>query len=236
MNERVADGESCLILYDSTLHAVPNCRWLLPAWWASQQAVSADLGGRGQAMLVQTACGPAVVRRFLRGGWMGPLLGDRYWRRTPERSRGFREFRLLYRLRQLALPVPRPLAASFEPAGLFYRAGLLTEFIPDAQSLAAVAEHLSGSDWRALAQMLKRFFAVGLLHPDLNAHNLLLDRSGQWHLLDFDRARLRGRPADAKPMLARLERSLCKHAGTAWRKGFEAELRGTLTGAVRKSL
>lgn len=213
------------ILYDSTLTAVPELAWLQPGHWAAQQALGQKLGGRGQAFLVRAPCGPAVLRRFVRGGWAAPLLGDRYPGWSPARSRGFREFRLLSELRRLELPVPRPLAASFEPAGLFYRAGLLTEFIPRAQTLAELAAALPRSDWLALAETLRRFFQAGLHHPDLNAHNLLRDQSGQWHLLDFDRATLGPKPAQAAPMLARLERSLNKLGSVAWQNGFEAELR-----------
>lgn len=226
--EQRADCRRGFILYDSTLSAVPELAWLSPPHWAAQQALGPNLGGRGQAFLVHSACGPAVLRRFLRGGWMARLLGDRYFGRSADSSRGFLEFRLLLELRRLELPVPRPLAASFEPAGLFYRAGLLTEFIPDTQSLAELAPALPRSGWRALAETLRRFFRAGLHHPDLNARNLLCDRSGHWYLLDFDRASLTTAPSRAAPMLARLERSLNKLETAAWRDGFEAELRAKL--------
>ncbi|MGY6553945.1 MAG: 3-deoxy-D-manno-octulosonic acid kinase [Wenzhouxiangella sp.] len=224
MEQRAECGHAS-ILYDSTLSAVPALSWLQPHYWSAQQALGPSLGGRGQAFLVQTACGPAALRRFLRGGWMAPLLGDRYLRRSADDSRGFREFRLLIELRRRDLPVPRPLAASFEPSGPFYRAGLLTAFIPGTRSLAELAPTLPRPGWQALADTLRSFFQAGLDHPDLNAHNLLCDQSGRWYLLDFDRALLRSGPAPAASMLARLERSLNKLKATAWREGFEATLR-----------
>ncbi len=224
MKEGRIGSQDALILADTMLATIPDSRWLQPHWWEGQGAVLSELGGRGAALALATPVGPAVLRRYHRGGWMAPLLGDRHIRCHAERSRGFREFRLLSRLRESGLPVPPPLAASFEPAGAFYRAGLLTRLIPHARPLADVADELSAADWQALAAMLKRFFRVGLSHPDLNAHNLLLDRSGQWHMLDFDRARLVGRPVEAGPMIARLGRSLRKHAGEAWRTGFDVEL------------
>lgn len=225
MNEGMSVGGKPLILADSTLPTRPDARWLQPQWWMAEGAVRAELGGRGVALKLSTPVGLAVLRRYQRGGWMSPLLHDRYVRLSADRSRGFREFRLLCRLRELNLPVPQALAASFEPAGAFYRAGLLTAFIPDTRPLAAVADALSRADWQRLAGMLKRFFRAGLVHPDLNAHNLLLDRSGQWHMLDFDRARLASRPAAARPMIDRLERSLRKHADEAWQAGFYSQLR-----------
>ncbi len=225
MNAGMTVSRKALILADSTLAAAPDARWLVPQWWKGQGAVEAELGGRGVALKLSTPVGPAVLRRYHRGGWMAPLLGDRYLRLGADRSRGFREFRLLLRLVELKLPVPRPLAASFEPAGGFYRAGLLTRFIPETRALADVADELSGADWRRLAGVLRRFFRAGLVHPDLNAHNLLLDASGQWHVLDFDRASLSAGPVSAGSMIRRLERSLRKRAGTDWQAGFESELR-----------
>jgi len=225
MKECVAGGPECFILYDSESVSVPDARWLRPEWWIAQAAVQAELGGRGRALVVQTPAGPAVLRRFCRGGLMAPLLKDRYWRLDASRSRGFREFRLLSQLRSLDLPVPQPLAASFEPAGPFYRAGLLTRFLPETRQLAELANGLNSSQWMALSAVLRRFFDAGLVHPDLNARNLLMNTRGQWYVLDFDRAHLRGRPVAAGRMIERLARSLRKHAGTDWQAGFEAHLR-----------
>lgn len=225
MNKCVAGSRGTLILYDSGQLADPDARSLKPDWWLDRSAVRAELGGRSSALLVETEVGPAVLRRYHRGGWMAPLLKDRYWRSTPERSRAFCEFRLLSQLRHMGLPVPQALAASFEPAGLFYRAGLMTRFLPDCRPLAELAAELGAADWQALAAVLRRCFRAGLVHPDLNAHNLLLDAQGQWHVLDFDRARLRRNPVKAAPMIRRLERSLAKYAVGAWRTGFETYLR-----------
>ncbi len=226
MNESVAGSAGSLILYDSSLMVpAPHICWLQPRWWTSQSAVKAEMRGRGSAIVVQSPVGLAVLRRFRRGGWVAPLLHDRYWRWSAERSRGFQEFRLLGRLRAMGLPVPRPLAASFEPAGPFYRAGLLTRFVPETRPLADIADELTAVEWRALASVLQRFFHAGLVHPDLNARNLLLDNQGQWFMLDFDRAYLRGRPSAGRQMIQRLARSLRKHAGPAGLAGFDQHLR-----------
>lgn len=226
MNECVASSAECLILYDSSLVPAPDAHWLQPEWWASESKVKGELQGRGRAVVVQTPVGQAVLRRFRRGGWMAVPLQDRYWRWNAERSRGFREFRLVSQLRKMNLPVPQPLAASFEPEGLFYRAGLLTCLLPQTRQLAELADTLSFSDWKALAAVLQRFFHAGLVHPDLNARNLLMDDQGQWFVIDFDRASLRQRPIAGRRMIERLARSLHKHAGTAWQAGFDKHLRG----------
>ncbi|MFP4207144.1 MAG: 3-deoxy-D-manno-octulosonic acid kinase [Wenzhouxiangella sp.] len=198
--------------------------WLDPAWWQRRDAVRKELGGRGQAVLVASPIGALVLRRFRRGGLAARFSADRYWAPGRERSRGFREFRLLQVLASQGLPVPDPVAASYERDGLFYRAGLLTRLIPDACELAEVAAGLSFEQWRDLAMTLDAFFAAGLCHPDLNARNLLLDRHGRWHLLDLDRARLVGRRVDSKAMRQRLARSLGKLPDSGWRTGFTKTL------------
>jgi 3-deoxy-D-manno-octulosonic acid kinase len=182
------------------------------------------LGGRGQAVFIESPIGPLVLRRCLRGGWVSRLFRETYLNLGPDRSRAFREFRLLKKLRELQLPVPEPVAASFEPSGLGYRAGLLTRFIPDARELAELAPDLSLSQWSDLGSTLEAFFSVGLSHPDLNARNLLLDRSGQWYLLDLDKAVLTGRPTNGRVMCRRLVRSLEKLCLSGWRDGFAATL------------
>ena len=96
-----------------------------------------------------------------RGGMVAGILGDRYLFTGWERSRAFREWRLLAALMELGLPVPRPLAASCERAGLWYRAGLLTALIPDTETLADRIESgtLKRENWRAVGTTIRRFHA-----------------------------------------------------------------------------
>ena len=66
------------------------------------------------------------------------------------------------------------------------------------------------AQWRTLGELVARLHAAGAWHADLNAHNVLLDAAGDFHLIDFDRARLRA-PGDwTQANLARLNRSLEK--------------------------
>lgn len=195
------------ILYDAGLMTSVSLEWLQPEFWEIRQAVSNRLGGRGQALALETDLGRAVLRRYLRGGKAARLLHDRYLFTGYAASRAFREWRLLADLHAEGLPVPRPLAASCERSGLIYRAGLLTVEIPGARPLAELADTLPDHLWQALASTLESFFAAGVVHPDLNAHNLLLGADQCWYLIDFDRARrVRGR-APARAMIQRLLRS-----------------------------
>lgn len=210
MPETELQAGSLHILYDPSALDVVSPEWLEPGFWRIRDAVLAEFGGRGQALAVTTDAGPAVLRRYLRGGMVARVSKERYFFTGYARSRSFREFRILARLRQLDLPVPVPLMAGCQRLGLTYRAAILTRLIENTISLPQAADILEEFHWRRLGRTLQRFFAAGVIHPDLNAHNLLIDGDGHWHVIDFDRARIENRPVDPEPMLKRLERSLDK--------------------------
>ena len=218
--------DSGAIVYDADVLTVVSMEWLQPDFWQFRNAVIGHLGGRGQALVVETPAGPAVLRRYLRGGQARRITTDRYLFAGYARSRGYREWHLLDRLYRAGLPVPQPLAASCERAGLTYRAGLLTRLIPGVRSLMQVAPDLGHAEIDQLVVVLKRFFAAGLVHPDLNASNILCDEQDQWFLVDLDRARRVSGPSRPAPMINRLKRSL-KKAGFA----RQAENIGTAFGA-----
>ena len=221
------------ILYEDGLTPRPRLEWVQPGHWRDQGALGEALGGRGQVWSVRTPVGPAVLRRYQRGGWVRGISRDQYVYLGVARSRAVREFRLLEHLRRLQLPVPGPIMASCEcgtgVSAWQYRCGLLTREIPGAETLASLAPDLGSQDWKAIGHTLGRFFKVGLQHPDLNASNLVcsnLVRSNlvgsdlvgdgnqhgdqQWWLLDLDKAHCGSRPSRPQPMLKRLQRSLNK--------------------------
>lgn len=210
MPEAQLQAGATRILYDPEALNAAAPEWLEPEFWQARSKVSAELGGRGQALLVETPAGPAVLRRFMRGGQAARISRDRYLFTGYQRSRAFREWRLLRHQQALDLPVPKPLLAGCERLGICYRAALLTRYLPGVQSLAQAAGRLAPTQWEALGQTLNRFFQAGVVHADLNAHNLLIDESGRWHVIDFDRGRIGPEPSSPGPMLKRLERSLDK--------------------------
>lgn len=204
-----ADGA---ILFDPERVAQAAPMLLDPASHGARAAASESVGGRGAVWFVEGEFGRAVLRHYRRGGWMARLLGDRYLYTGAERSRGFREFRLLQRLRAEGLRVPRPLLVGLRRSGPWYRADILVERIEGARSLAqrlpgALAE---SALWRGIGAAVGQLHEAGVWHADLNAHNLLLDPDDHAWVIDFDRCRPRDGEAWKPANLARLQRSLRK--------------------------
>lgn len=184
-----------------------------PQEWMRRGAVQGDAQGRGAALFIRHEGEEYVLRHYHRGGLMGPLLGDRYLWTGLARTRAWREWHLLARLREIGLPVPQPLVAHVVRSGLIYRADLATARISDARTLAQylLAQRPTEGFWQAVGATIRRFHARGVYHADLNAHNLLVDGSGRLHLIDFDRGRLRApHPTWQTANLNRFQRSLEK--------------------------
>ena len=171
--------------------------------------------GRGGAWYVGDDTGDYVLRHFMRGGMAARVSRQLYLATGAEASRAFREYEVLARLRAAGLPVPLPVAAGYWRRGAFYRAALVTERIPDVTTLAArlAAAPLEAGDWRDLGALVARMHTAGACHADLNAHNVLIDAAGGFHIIDFDRARLRAPGRWRQANLARLRRSLDKLSG-----------------------
>jgi 3-deoxy-D-manno-octulosonic acid kinase len=153
-----------------------------------------------------------VLRHYRRGGLIAHLSDDLYVWTGADRTRSFREWRLLRQLRAWGLPVPTPVAARYQRAGLCYRADLLTAELPVRRTLTQALQQapLPVETWRAIGQCVGSLHARGVQHADLNAHNLLVGTAGDIYVLDFDRGRIRPRGAWERAVLARLRRSLLK--------------------------
>lgn len=170
--------------------------------------------GRGHAVFFDYQDKRLVLKHYLRGGRMAMLLGDRYIGSDCNRSRAFREWRLLRQMRFLNLPVPVPVAASCLIRGIFYRADLITRRIDNVTTLA---DHLleAGLDkavWQAIGACIRRFHDASIYHADLNARNILIGSDNDSvHLIDFDKGCVRHLGESWKASnLARLQRSLLK--------------------------
>lgn len=210
--------------------------------WASEEASRRELTGRGRVFsIVAPAAGPDarrrwVVRHYRRGGAVASLLGDRYLALGAYRP--VRETEASLEARGRGILTPAVVAGAVYPAGIFYRADLVTEEVPGARDLSEI---LFGSDsaglttdtaLHAAGTLVRGLERAGIHHPDLNAKNIVLApgvRGFTAHLVDLDRccARPRGVPAPAFAMRGRLKRSLRK---------FEARTGRSLPSSAWKAL
>jgi 3-deoxy-D-manno-octulosonic acid kinase len=184
-----------------------------PEFWRARGELAAVSGGRGAAWFIASGGREWVLRHDRRGGFIARFSRDRYVWAGEDRVRSFAEWRMLQHMALLGLPVPGPIAARYQRAGLVYRCDLITERIAGAQPLSVLlaARALPEAQWRAVGAVIARLHAAGVDHADLNAHNLLIDGAGAVSVIDFDRGRLRpsqGRWAAGN--LHRLRRSLDK--------------------------
>jgi len=217
MNLKSEQTASFAIVYDADRIQQPEQMLFEEAHWRRIGAVRGTAAGRGNVLFLDTGFGPAVLRAYLRGGFAAHISRDRYLFTGFSRSRPLREMRMLAECTRLGLPVPEPIAGRCVRHGLSYSAELLTGQIAPAQSLADLLDRPSGlePDWFRTGRCIRRFHNAGVVHPDLNARNLLYGERGgrndDIYLIDFDRACFCNK-ADSRfsASLRRLHRSLSK--------------------------
>ncbi len=164
-----------------------------------------------------------VVRHYARGGPTLPLLGDRHLRFGSFRP--FHELLASEEARARGIPTPQVVAAAVYSSGPFYRADLVTVFVPGADNLAEVlfdttrkgiggaVERLDA--FRAAGELIRQLASRGLRHGDLHAGNILLRWQGAAPTplpVGLDRCQVmpEGVEASPGPMYRRLRRSLVK--------------------------
>jgi len=211
MNPRLHRSKEVSILYDADRIPHPED---VPFDFRRAVAPEPVIGsGRGGTWRERVNDLTAALRQYRRGGMVRHLLTTAYLWTGLDRTRAFREFRLLASLHAGGLPVPAPLATRVVRTALWYRAELLTEWLPGTRSLADLLgdAELDDARWRAVGATLRRFHDAGVDHADLNAHNILLDGQGGVFIIDLDRGRLRTPHARwQRGNLSRLRRSLEK--------------------------
>jgi 3-deoxy-D-manno-octulosonic acid kinase len=183
-----------------------------PRFWAERSELAAVEAGRGSAWFLDSGARHWVLRHYRRGGFIARLSADRYFWTGESRVRAFAEYRLLARLIERGLPVPRPIGARYQRSGLRYRCDLITERVEGAATLSAAlaARALSDEAWLSIGTAIARLHRAGVDHADLNAHNILIDRQGAVSIIDFDRGRIRAAGTWRLRNLRRLRRSLEK--------------------------
>jgi len=204
------------ILYDAARLNQPGNQHFDPQWWQQNGRLSGEAKGRGSAYFLNGEDGEWVLRHFLRGGLVGKLNHDRYLFTGLERTRPFREARLLAWMRERELPVPTPIAARVVSAGPCYRGDLIMAQLSGRPLAKMLVDGSADSKiFVRVGQLIRRFHEYGIFHADLNAHNILVD-DARVHLIDFDRGAVRRPGRWQRRNLDRLQRSISKILGARW--------------------
>lgn len=204
------------------VEVAPEQLFHLP-FWQAEQAVMGHSTGRNTVWFVQQRARQHdlqhdlpnlqqwVMRHYYRGGLIGKLFTDWFWRQPITKTRAMAEFTMLRQMQALGLPVPTPIAARYQARTLGYSADIMIARIPDAVDLFHYLQNqpLGSEQWQQLGQVIAKFHQAGVYHSDLNCHNILFDNQQFW-LIDFDKCGWNAAPVRQQEMLDRLLRSLVK--------------------------
>lgn len=203
---------SCFVIYNPEITKNITLEQFTPDYWLSMHKVTQTEKGRGASWFVDADGQEWVLRHFRRGGMVARYIEEHYFWTGLEKTRAWKEWKLLAHMYDKGLPVPLPVAAKVCKGTLLYKADIITQRIPGALSLA---QRLSGGSyddrcWKNMGETIAKFHQAGVYHADLNAHNIMLDKEGAVFLIDFDRGELRSPGGWQRANLERLHHSLTK--------------------------
>lgn len=181
--------------------------------WRAKTDSQALSGGRGGSQKIQLQEKWYVLRQYLRGGMIAGLMKDRYLWTGLKHCRPFLEQQAIKHAIQNELPVPEVVAYSLTRSGLYYRAAIISRYIPNQGTLASYLydRQLPEHKWSELGKLIKRMHEVGICHADLNANNILITEDFGFYVIDFDKAEIMSCYGDwAHNNIHRLLRSLKK--------------------------
>lgn len=214
MTETVNKTSTGAILYDrSIISEIGDERFAAEGWLHAEPVVGErGSAGRGNTLFVGNVPRQFVLRHYVRGGLIGTFVADSYLWTSGDSTRPFLEWRLLAKMAESGLRVPRPAAARYRRRGPFYTADLITVRIPTVRPLSTCVGERPRSEqfWQAVGASIYEFHRNGVYHADMNAYNLQIDDVGRLWMLDFDRGRLLAPGTWQQKTLSRLHRSLEK--------------------------
>jgi len=227
LTETVEKTATGAILYDKAIINQISDKRFTPEGWLHAEAVTGSLrsAGRGNTMFVGNVPRQFVLRHYMRGGLVGKLIRDAYVFSGADKTRSFREWRLLDKLAANNMRVPRPAAARYVQRGTFYTADIITVRVPGIVPLSKyIADNKpDAAFWQACGAAIYEFHEAGVYHADMNAYNVQIDPDGLLWLLDFDKGALRLPGRWQQETLSRLHRSLRKIIGLDPRLNFRSQ-------------
>lgn len=198
--------------FDESLLKEPIEKVFDPQYWQENNRVIGSAQGRGTTWFVETQTIEGALRHYRRGGLFGKLVKDQYWFSSWDKTRSYQEFQLLQTLIKAGVNVPRPIAAQATKMGIYYKADLLSEKIPNARDLVSILREqaLPESMYRKIGKEIRKMHQAQVNHTDLNIHNILIDDQGRIWIIDFDKCRQQSGNTWKQDNLRRLRRSFDK--------------------------
>ncbi len=176
-----------------------------------------DSNGRGAVYVFKFNQYDLVLRHYYRGGHIHKFTKDTYVWRGLHNTRAVEELDLLSLMLNKQLPVPTPIAAHIKKMGLTYTADIVTQLIPNTQSISSFLKQdaLQKEYWHKIGLVIQKFHNHSINHADLNAHNILIDDKNNIFLIDFDKSKVDKSTSNWRQRnLERFQRSLLKLKNT----------------------
>lgn len=209
----IIDAHTVLLISDTSLPIDTN--WFTPDYWKKQGALTGTAQGRGAVWFIISNYGQFVMRRYRRGGLVAKFNKSYFLFSGHKKTRPWLELSLLETMRDIGLPVPRPIGGIYTVKKGYYKATLITETIDCARDLFDILKDGFSSEinWYDIGRVIRQFHAHGIHHSDLNCHNIMIDDNKKVWVIDFDKC-------DQRPIneewpqnnLDRLKRSLDKES------------------------
>jgi 3-deoxy-D-manno-octulosonic acid kinase len=153
IHETVEHSDGGAIIFDASVIPSVSVRTFTAAGWRRVRRVEDVLhsGGRGNTLILDDGRQEYVLRHYRRGGLVSRLVSDSYLWLGEDRTRPFAEWRILQKLANAGLPVPRPAVARYCRQGFTYTADIITLRVPGIRSLSALlaGKPVSRRVWRS---------------------------------------------------------------------------------------
>ena len=186
---KLADGKTMVMLYDSVLQGKILPDYFSQRYWSQFAETRILAKGRSNTYCVLAPkLKPLVLRQYYRGGLLGKVIEKTYLFTKHEDVRSIAEYRVSEQLYRINLPVAKPIAAMYIKNKFTYTAAILTEYIENTQTLSAILDPEKKINWRSIALAIYKVHQAGLVHSDLNAHNILIDIDWQSTIIDLDKS------------------------------------------------
>lgn len=151
---------------------------------------SSILGGRAEVSTIHlSGIGPAVVKRYTRGGLLRTFNSSTYLKFLRYRCQA--EYNLLLFLKQLGISVPDPIAFACQ-GKIFYKAWLITREIQNAQTLAEISRYDPIKIRMLMPKLTNQVDTLvenKIHHVDLHPGNVLVNNHNELFIIDFDKAK-----------------------------------------------